>query len=761
MAAPSSAIGSSYMYGGYIDQARGDGAGSANVSSSPMIGAHPVASGSNAAMRPMSLFAAPTAAGADQQQEHAATAPNTATSDRSFHAIMIGDNGHAPMRAALPTGALPAASAASVHVSPGVQISQKQGADMGDAESDANVYGSSFPSSLPPRAPHMHREYPTVHDNLASSIATATGHQRIAHPSLNAAASGDSQTLQHTMSNTALPQHARTASRQYSQMQQSTLAQLQSPAMDPSLLYPNPAGQPAATGNTLRNAASDISLSRQQQVSGPVYQTLAMGDAASGPATAPQIYPVSQPGLPPIGPASATLTGYASGRRSPRLSRGRSRQRPHHGYEYPDTSMVQSLSPGSSPAMATDTTSASRPQLPPVMHYTRSANNAAEYANGSATDTISLRRRDSSDLDASLSSLRGSVKSELGAAGFPSSMDMHHANAMPAGTTASSASFAARTSVYSYPELTHSLADAAQESAISSAQQMSERGRYTNNPTWASRERPESLTAGSDYGAGEAAAATAVPRSRHATASLSSTSDSNNRHAGSQASLGRSELTPEGSPQNQEHLGTSSSTAHIRWNPASGSSPLRKEIGISGQGGASLAHIYGTLPRTGNAARGSVASNGSAHGQSPSAGMEAQRPWPRISPQGIGAQGQQSMRNESPQMRVQTTVGGTADYYMLSSPDEQTYNEPQTPHADSTSLLPMVEVGQSTRAPPATNMDEINAHSQEYLHRRRRRLTQTMHNRQRSGSTADPAARLSVSRINASMSMSSPSANSH
>ncbi|KAJ2757743.1 dual specificity protein kinase yak1, partial [Coemansia nantahalensis] len=74
----------------------------------------------------------------------------------------------------------------------------------------------------------------------------------------------------------------------------------------------------------------------------------------------------------------------------------------------------------------------------------------------------------------------------------------------------------------------------------------------------------------------------------------------------------------------------------------------------------------------------------------------------------------------------------------------------------------MAEVGQGARASLASsNMDEINAHSQEYLFRRRRRLTQTMHNRQRSGSANDPAARHSASRLNAGLPMSSPGALSH
>ncbi|KAJ1934162.1 hypothetical protein EC988_008892, partial [Linderina pennispora] len=57
----------------------------------------------------------------------------------------------------------------------------------------------------------------------------------------------------------------------------------------------------------------------------PTYQSLAMEtsyQAADQLLTAQQAYPVSQPGLPPAGPASAGLSAYMQGAHSPYIARG-------------------------------------------------------------------------------------------------------------------------------------------------------------------------------------------------------------------------------------------------------------------------------------------------------------------------------------------------------------------------------------------------------------------------------------------------------
>ncbi|KAJ2376562.1 dual specificity protein kinase yak1, partial [Coemansia sp. RSA 2611] len=497
---------------------------------------------------------------------------------------------------------------------------------------------------------------------------------------------------------------------------------------------------PVAMGGTLRSTASDMSLSHQ--TAEPVYQALSMGTvgARDTSAGAPQLYPVSQPGLPPAGPASATLSVYTSGDPSPMVGRGRGRQRLHHAYDYPEASTSDRFSPDVSPIVAT---SGAGLQPPPNMRQALSTNNAGEYISGAA-----LRHQSSSNLSAQMHSQQGSMNSGYGSSNHSPSMDMQAADAAAAVST--------RTSAYNYPEVGYS---PKRSTGPYGSQQR------TASAAWSDRDHPESAMDMNDSSEGGTADGAAAG-SGHARASMSSAGDGV-----------------------QPHDYTNASMAHIRWNPASSGSPLRQEISVAGQhvaegssgtlpllsvngpvtqASSSLAHIYGTLPRTSYAMRGTVP-DGGAHAQSlaeaqhtaaSSPGQQQQQPWPRISPQTI-AQQQQHAHSDSPRVQTQTTAGPVADYYMLQSPTEQSFTEPQTPRADATSLLPMVEVGQGAHAPAANNMDEINAHSQEYLHRRRRRLTQTMHNRQRSGSAADPAARLSASRLNAALSMSSPSVHSH
>ncbi|KAJ2420106.1 hypothetical protein IWW41_005895, partial [Coemansia sp. RSA 2522] len=362
------------------------------------------------------------------------------------------------------------------------------------------------------------------------------------------------------------------------------------------------------------------------------------------------------------------------------------------------------------------------PYIAPTMRQTLSTNNASDYANPA------LRHQTSDEFNASAYSHQGSANSGYGTPNFSPSMELQ-ANVMPASAASPASAVNARVSVYNYPEVSYS--PQRSSGLYGSQQHMAEREQRTTGAAWSDRDRSESamdLNGSSDC---ETAGA-AVTSSDHATASMSSMGDGQNL---------------------LDYASTS--MAHIRWNPASSGSPLRQEIGASGplnaesavtQVGSSQAHAYGTLPRTSYGGR-SAASGSSLYGQSlaevqetaSSPGQQQPRPWPRISPQGSG---QPHVYSDSPQLQVQTqvTAGPVADFYMPTSPADQLYEEPHTPRAEPSTLLPMAEAMQSVRGASSANMDEINAHSQEYLHRRRRRLTQTMHNRQRSGSAVDPAA---------------------
>ncbi|KAJ2343245.1 hypothetical protein GGF43_005744, partial [Coemansia sp. RSA 2618] len=397
MAAPSSTLGAPYVYGGYMDQARGSNAGSASELSPPMMGGQPSGQ-SNTGIRPMSLFnssavaspalspyAAPAmGAVANVDQQHAMTAPNTATSDRSFHAIMIGDN-HTPSRAALSSNS--AAGPANTQLRP------KHSADAGRSGSMADIYSGAMSSSVPSASPYLQSEFGQLQDAPipGPEMGPGSAYPRIVYPSLNGSTPGSDQAAQHSPGLGPPPHHTRTASHRHAQPQQSVASQ-----MPPDMLYTGIVGQSAAAAaavGTLRSSASDISLSHQSyKPPEAAYQTLPMGAIAPGDTSAAQLYPVSQPGLPPSGPASATLSMYTSGSRSPVIGRGRSRRRPHHAYDYPDTNMADSFSPGSSPAIAAPGTG---PQLPPTMRQTLSTNNASDYS------SAALRHQNSSEFNAS------------------------------------------------------------------------------------------------------------------------------------------------------------------------------------------------------------------------------------------------------------------------------------------------------------------------------------------------------------------------
>ncbi|KAJ2653620.1 dual specificity protein kinase yak1 [Coemansia sp. RSA 1250] len=719
MAVPPASLGASYVYNGYMEQNRGT---ESDGESSPALAGVQNTGHNNHRIRPMSMFAhpattnpasspymAPSAnAPLSADQQHAMSAPNTATSDRSFHAIMIGDSNHTPSRA-LPNST--ANAAPLVDYAADTQIQAKQRGDAGRSGSMVDTAAVSSGS------PYLQSEF------SQRSEAAGQGYSRLMYPPLGSNNSFGVQPLP-ALSST---QHTRTSSYHHSPLQPDPAAAQAHSLAAPSM--PNIIGASAS----LHNPSNGQPLSRQALE--PVYQALSLGTASSANAntSAAQLYPVSQPGLPPPGPASATLSMYASVGHSPMVGRERSRRKhPHYGYDYPEASSADRISP-SSPVVAHQSMGS---QLPPLMRQTMSTNNASEYGSSAA-----LRHQLSSEFAASPYSQQQVTNSGYNSPGISPSMGMQMGNASAASVALPASGAYTYSRVYNYPEVGYS-PQQQQEQEQEHAPRPSQR---TTSAAWSDKTRPESIMdvhGSSDSDLADAAAM----GSDNVTASMSSDNTQSREYAGAAMS-------------------------HIRWNPATSSgSPLRQEISMAeiaqqqGPGHASntlpqlsvatsdntsghtLAHIYGTLPRTGYAERGSAEAQETANSSPGQQQQQQQRPWPRASTEQL--------------KENQASAGSLSDHYALASPSDQTFGEPQTPHADSTSLLPMVEVAQSTNAPSATNMDEINAHSQEYLHRRRRRLTQTMHNRQRSGSAADPAARLSASRMNLSVNMSSPSAHS-
>ncbi|KAJ2706209.1 dual specificity protein kinase yak1, partial [Coemansia spiralis] len=613
--------------------------------------------------------------------------------------------------------AVPGAAAAQAHA--GIPARQRRGPTDGDA---ADAYDGLLSSSLPSGSPTMHGGFPGVHDRAGPDFPAP--YAPVTYPPLSAAISRGDSGAGLSPGHPPHPPHARTASHQAAPRQlDDGSGQLQWPSVDSVLPYSSLANQAATIGNTLRSSASDISLpgeqqQPQQQAPGPVYQMLAMDTGASGSSGAAQLYPVSQPGLPPAGPASASLSAYAMGVGSPMVARGRGRRKPYNAGDYPDADSAMNFSPDTPPALTAGPVSASALLSLPAMRQTLSNNDAAVLGYGPDSERWSSASRRPSGLRVSTAQHQG-----FGGPVYSPAASVHTADQMPPATATEPGS--ARAGVYSYPEMAYAADTAAQ-------------------PGWDQPDTMMDTSGGSDCDVADGS----MP------ASLRSTSDGR-RNAGSQASL-RPEATPEGSPQYHEQAAIPASMAHMRWNPATGNSPLRMEIG-----GGGLAHIYGTLPRTQAAA-------GALHGQPPPAAADTQameqRPWPRISPQNNGGQTattQQCSRSGGPDPQPSPAAAAATDYYMITSPGGPVGGEPAALRPGSSTLLPMVEVGQGARVPLASNMDEINAHSQEYLHRRRRRLTQTMHNRQRSGSAADTATRHSTSRLNAGMPMSSPGAMSH
>ncbi|KAJ2744521.1 dual specificity protein kinase yak1, partial [Coemansia sp. BCRC 34301] len=747
-------LGNPYIYSNYIDPARLDGAAPANIPpSAAFMVQTPAASGSSAVAKSL---------GSDHRTQNA---PNTAASDRSFHAIMIGDNG---AQTPAQQSSMAAAAAASSHAPlPGLHLRPKQGFDMGNV---GGVPGFESGSSLPSGNPFLHSNGNS--GDAEQRRMSGISHARLAYPPLNIVSGAEWAAALPSPSVSQL-QHTRSASQQYApqqQQQQQHFSEL-SQATGASTYY----------SAAMHNPVDLASQRWPQAVPNSVYQAVTIGDVSRAVADADyaqQQHPVSQPGLPPLGPASASLSAYAAAAatHSPLAARGRSRRRHHQTYDYPDSNATGTYSSESSPAPTST--------LPPGVRQTLSTSSFAESAVGMGDSRVLGRR--GSELNVSMHSLRDSECSSHGAShGYSPSAAL----AVPTGG-ASSATRA--TPTYTYPEVAYSRPGDAPHVGPTQGGYMSGhavalgRGHTASTAIANASDRTESrmanVMAGSDYALG------------HGNTSMAS----DDRYLQPPTQYGSASAEN----QYQEYANSMAPMAHMRWSQGSVASPLRTELSASNAiardttAPADLPHYtheqqaqqqYATLPRSGHAVHGAVRhGNGSGErGQIPpliatnavANNSILLQPWPPASPQirvannsgsraihqlptaAHGAHPDSRAHNveASPDHgQAQGTPNILSDYYMVTSPNGQQLTEPSTPATDSTSILPMVEVGQGgIGRMPASDMDEINAHSQEYLHRRRRRLTQTLHNRQRSGSAVDVVSRLSATRLNA-LPMSSP-----
>ncbi|KAJ2538434.1 hypothetical protein EV175_006474, partial [Coemansia sp. RSA 1933] len=170
---------------------------------------------------------------------------------------------------------------------------------------------------------------------------------------------------------------------------------------------------------------------------------------SSANASPGQSYPISQPGLPPAGPASA----YVTSNRSPLIARARGRRMPHNTYEYSDANAADTYSLGSSPASGVGAS------LPPSMRHTRSAESPVDSGSSRQDASDAVRRQPSSELSFSF---QGSVNSEAGT----------QDNVRLAGFTGGIGDGQApRTaSTYNYPEMGYRPASAARDSQMYGSQ---------------------------------------------------------------------------------------------------------------------------------------------------------------------------------------------------------------------------------------------------------------------------------------------------
>ncbi|KAJ1799034.1 hypothetical protein LPJ59_002112, partial [Coemansia sp. RSA 2399] len=427
VAPPTSSLGNQYVYNSYIDHSRLDSTN--NALASPVMMAQASGSRNSAGPRPMSMFDATTTTAAasmsstlaaaaaitnNGQQPYSMTAPNTANSDRSFHAILIGENAQPPAYPQQPSAGAPS------NAPFGMLIRPRQGIDAAGGlgnMAEQNHASSSLSSSLPSGNPFLRGSFPigTNKSNAMHARPEDTASQRessypqVVYPALNAnSRPGDWST--------PLPSPGSNHQQRYSHTEDQSLGYQDNGASSNN----PPSGNPA--NHYLRPAASDLALQssrgnqqQQQQQQQHDYQNSrynspdsnhqaqSMGgftNPSTGSGTG-QMYPVSQPGLPPAGPASA----YAASNRSPLVSRARGRRMPHNAHDYSDANAADAYSLGSSPASGVGAS------LPPSMRHTRSAESPADSNSSRQDVSDAVRRQPSSELSMSF---HGSVNSESG-----------------------------------------------------------------------------------------------------------------------------------------------------------------------------------------------------------------------------------------------------------------------------------------------------------------------------------------------------------
>ncbi|KAJ2852860.1 hypothetical protein GGI22_005111, partial [Coemansia erecta] len=483
VAPPTSSLGNQYVYNSYIDHSRVDSTN--NRLASPVMMAQASGSRNSAGPRPMSMFDATTTAAASMsstlaaatsatnngQQPHSMTAPNTANSDRSFHAILIGENAQPPSYPQQPSAGAPSNTPFGMLIRPRQGIDAAGGLGNIAEQHHAN---SSLSSSLPSGNPFLRGGFPmgTNKSNTVRSRPADTTSQRessypqVVYPALNANnQAGDWST--------PLPSPGSSHQQRYNRMEDQS-----SRHQDFGALSNNPSSDNPAN-HYLRPAASDLALQssrgnqhqhqhqhQQQQYDyqssrynslNSSYQAQPTGGFTnqSTGSGAGQMYPVSQPGLPPAGPASA----YTASNRSPLVARARGRRMPHNAHDYSDANATDAYSLGSSPASGVGAS------LPPSMRHTRSAESHADSNSSRQDASDAVRRQPSPELSLSF---HGSINSESGI----------QDNARRAGLSGEiNDSQTMRTaSAYNYPEMGYRPSSAAQDSQMHLSQREPSQG---------------------------------------------------------------------------------------------------------------------------------------------------------------------------------------------------------------------------------------------------------------------------------------------
>ncbi|KAJ2787859.1 dual specificity protein kinase yak1 [Coemansia interrupta] len=765
-----SPLDSSYIYNSYLGQqmppasARSAANGTAV---SPMAMVQSSVAGPAAGPRPMSMYDSPvpsmypTLAGPpdssqQQQQQQMVGASDMRTTDGSFHAIMIGDNSQQgaanAARAPLPPIGV------SGNGTQAIPLRQKQSYAAMSSDSAAgrvDVYGGSLSASLPSGNPFLQGAMSGVAGAAAVSPAGGAQHgtagdysyaNMTGHPTFGYAHNGQGGDWTASVQSPSANQKFG-ISQQQSQHQQSSMHMYSS------------APQSAATheGSEMSHQLYHTIRQNQSQQNSPrisdhVYQTVSVAGAVhagNGISANAQMYPVSQPGLPPLHTASSGLAAYATSGQPPLSTRGRSRRRPHQTFDHLEPNSAGTYSSESSPAPGS--------LQAPVMRQTMSSVVTSDSINSPA-EQVSPGHA-GSEFNASMNSMRGSSSSDHGAMG----------------------NYSPGSSKYNYPDMSYKPANATHGPASASMSQMSiENDEYSGSAV-------EHVNGNYSPSDGQnypeyASAATSTAHMRWNPAVRGSPLRTELNSAGMAAMSQANTPKTEGAPLDSPGITHMSSIRFPGAGAGAGSSAVSYSREQQQHQQQQMAQLYATLPRAGyNGNMPTMSSAGASRGQIPvslasrptgsggSTGINTtginQDSWPPASPHiGVSASGSAQnggaymhQRNPSygsqtnPAAAIDTTGSVQAatpsilkDYYVVYSPADRSYNDPSTPRADSTSILPMVEANQGSSRPPAGNMDDFNAHSQEYLHRRRRRLTQTMHNRQRSGSAVDANARHSI-----------------